>query len=195
MRRAFRAAGHDAWSCDLLPADDGGEHLLGDVRQYLDRAWDAMIAFPDCTYVCGSGLHWNKRRPERAAETEKAVAFFRFLWNQPIPLIAMENPVGCLSTRICKPSQIIQPHQFGDDASKATCLWLKGFPPLRGTMDFPPRLVNGKKRWGNQTDSGQNKLPPSEDRWKLRAKTYPGIAAAMAAQWKDDASTAFCLAA
>ena len=96
---------------------------------------------------------------------------------------AIENPIGCISTRIRKADQIIHPHQFGDDASKATCLWLKDLPKLTATGHVPPRIVNGRKRWANQTDSGQNKLPPSADRWKLRSKTYPGIAAAMAMQW------------
>lgn len=103
--------------------------------------------------------------------------------NAPIPKIAMENPIGCLSTKYRKPDQIIQPYNFGDNASKSTCLWLKGLPLLEKTKFIEPRMINGKPRWANQTDSGQNNLGPSEDRWKERSKTYQGIADAMAIQW------------
>ena len=142
-----------------------------------------MIAHPPCTYLCSSGLHWNKKFPDRQQKTEDALVFVRQLLSAPIPKIALENPIGCISTRIRKPDQIIQPHQFGHDASKATCLWLKGLPPLTPTAYVEPRIINGKKRWSNQTDSGQNKLPPSENRWALRSETYKGIALAMATQW------------
>ena len=101
----------------------------------------------------------------------------------PIHMIALENPIGCISTRIRKSDQIIQPWQFGSDASKATCIWLKNLPLLVPTKIYPPRIVNGKKRWGNQVDSGQNKLAPTDDRWKIRSRTYQGIADAMAQQW------------
>ncbi|RMD97834.1 MAG: hypothetical protein D6816_17100 [Bacteroidetes bacterium] len=208
VRRAFRKRGHDAWSCDLLPAEDGSEyHIQGDVLSVLDDGWDMMLAFPPCTYLCSSGLHWNKRRPERAKKTEEALEFVRALLNAPIDNIALENPIGCISTRIRKPDQVIQPYQFGHDASKATCLWLKNLPVLKPTEFVPPRYVckcghsfsydlgkygcpnccgeNGaaRPRWANQTDSGQNRLGPSDDRWKERSKTYPGIAKAMAEQW------------
>jgi hypothetical protein len=184
VRDAFRANGHDAWSCDLLPCDaDPTCHHQGDVADIIDHDWDLMIAHPPCTYLASSGLHWNKRRPERAAQTEEALKFVLMLANAPIPRIAIENPIGCLSTRWRQPDQIIQPHQFGHDASKATCLWLKGLPPLRPTAHISPRMVNGRPRWSNQTDSGQNKLPPSTDRWAIRSKTYQGIADAMANQW------------
>lgn len=183
VRDAFIAAGHDAMSCDLLPTDMPGPHYHGDVRNVMYSEWDLMIAHPPCTYLCSSGLHWNKRRPERAAQTEAALEFVRMLLDASIPRIALENPIGCISTRIRKPNQIIQPHQFGHDASKATCLWLKGLPPLRPTKMVEPRIVDGRPRWKNQTDSGQNKLSPSSDRWAIRSATYPGIAAAMAAQW------------
>ena len=184
VRDAFRANGHYAWSCDLLPCDaDPTWHHQGDVTDILDHDWDLMIAHPPCTYLASSGLHWNKRRPERAAQTEEAFKFVLMLENAPIPRIAIENPIGCLSTRWRKPDQIIQPHQFGHDASKATCLWLKGLPPLRPTAHISPRMFNGRPRWSNQTDSGQNKLPPSNDRWAIRSKTYQGIADAMADQW------------
>ena len=142
-----------------------------------------MIAPPPCTYLCSSGIHWNKRRPERAAQTEDALEFVRELLAAPIERIALENPVGVISSRIRKPTQIIQPYQFGHDASKQTALWLKGLHPLRPTSFVEPRVVDGKPRWANQTDSGQNRLPPSADRWALRSATYAGIAAAMAAQW------------
>lgn len=115
--------------------------------------------------------------------TEDALAFVRLLLDAPIPRIALENPIGCISTRIRKPDQTIQPWQFGHDASKATCLWLKNLPTLKPTQEVAPRIVNGRKRWGNQTDSGQNRLGPSDDRWKIRSETYAGIADAMAAQW------------
>lgn len=186
VRSAFRKRGHDAWSCDLLPADDSQEyHLQADIQVVLgrDSNWDLMIAHPPCTYLSVSGLHWNKRRPERAKQTEEAIDFVSKLLGTPIRKIALENPIGVLSTRLRKPDQIIQPYDFGEDASKATCLWLKGLPKLRGTHYVEPRLADGKKRWANQTDSGQNKLGPSEDRWKKRSVTYQGIADAMASQW------------
>lgn len=182
VRDAFIAAGHEAMSCDLLPTEAPGPapHYQGDVREVLDDGWDMMIAHPPCTYLAVSGLHWNSRRPERAQQTEDALAFVKMLMDANIPRIAIENPIGCISSRIRKPDQIIQPWQFGHDASKATCLWLKGLPPLASTNILP----GGKQaRRANQTASGQNKLPPSPDRWKLRSVTYPGIAAAMAAQW------------
>jgi len=183
VRDAFIRAGHEAMSCDLLPTDAPGPHYQGSVLDILSSGWDLMIAHPPCTYLCSSGLHWNKRRPERAQQTEDALLFVRQLLDAPIPMIALENPIGCISTRIRQPDQTIQPWQYGHDASKATCLWLKGLPLLRPTDFVAPRVVNGKSRWGNQTDSGQNKLPPSADRWKVRSETYPGIADAMARQW------------
>lgn len=108
VRGAFARAGHDACSCDLLPSERFGRHMIGDVRNILGAGWDMMIAFPPCTYLCSSGLHWNKRIPGRAELTEKALAFIRTLLDAPIPRIALENPVGCISTRIRKPDQIIQ---------------------------------------------------------------------------------------
>ena len=184
VRDAFIRAGHYAASCDILPSESPlGDHYQCDVLTILDHDWDLMIAHPPCTYLCASGLHWNKRRPERAQQTEEALDFVRRLLDAPIARIALENPIGCISTRIRKPDQTIQPHQFGHDASKATCLWLKGLPLLTSTKHIAPRVVDGRKRWGNQTDSGQNKLPPSADRWKIRSETYQGIADAMANQW------------
>jgi hypothetical protein len=183
VRDAFLRAGHEALSCDLLPTDVPGPHYQGDVRDLLADGWDLMIAHPPCTYLCSSGLHWNKRVLGRQALTDEALDFVRLLLAAPVPRIALENPIGCISTQIRRPDQTIQPWQFGHDASKATCLWLQGLPPLMPTDIVAPRIVNGKRRWANQTDSGQNRLPPSADRWKIRSETYAGIAAAMAAQW------------
>lgn len=180
VRDAFRARGHDAVSCDLLPSDKPGPHYQGDVSDIIADGWDLMVAHPPCTYLCSSGLHWNKKRPERAAKTEEALRFVEFLMNAPVPRIAIENPIGCISTRICKPDQTIHPWQFGHPESKATCLWLKLLPALTPT-DILPRPESG--RWSNQTASGQNKLAPSANRWKIRSTTYQGIADAMAAQW------------
>lgn len=188
IREAFRAWGHDAWSCDLLPAEDGSpHHFQCDVRD-LDLSQYDMLGFhPDCTFLTVAGIHWNNRG--RGWErTEQAVEFARWCMSHDVPWY-LENPVSILSTRIRKPDQSIQPYQFGEDASKRTCLWLNGLPPL--TIDpakrRPGRTVEHKgrtvERWSNQTDSGQNKLPPSENRWRERARTYPGIAHAMAEQW------------
>ena len=183
VRDAFRARGHFAMSCDLLPSEQPGPHHQGDVRELLGQEWDLLIAHPPCTYLSVSGRHWTTRGLRDPKLTEDALDFVRLFMNAPIERVAIENPVSVISSRIRKPDQIIQPYQFGHDASKKTCLWLKGLPLLKPTQMVEPRIVNGKQRWGNQTDSGQNKLPPSKDRWKLRSKTYKGIADAMAAQW------------
>ena len=183
VRDAFRARGHFAMSCDLLPSEQPGPHHQGDVRELLGQEWDLLIAHPPCTYLSVSGMHWTTRGLRDPKLTEDALDFVRLFMDAPIERIAIENPVSVISSRIRKPDQIIQPYQFGHDASKKTCLWLKGLPLLTPTQMVEPRIVNGKQRWGNQTDSGQNKLPPSKDRWKLRSKTYEGIANAMAAQW------------
>jgi hypothetical protein len=180
VRDAFRALGHDAWSCDLLPSKVGGPHLQQDVAEVLGMGWDLMIAHPPCTYLASSGLHWNHRRPGRAEQTEQALDFVRLLMDAPIARIAIENPVGCISTRIRRPDQIVQPWHFGDDASKATCLWLKGLPLLQDRNRLPG---DRSTRRANQTPSGQNRLGPSPDRWALRSATYPGFARAMAEQW------------
>lgn len=196
VRDAFREAGHNAWSCDLEGVDPAGKwsdfHLRGDLRRFLNATpdgerWDMLIAFPPCTYLCSSGLHWNSRRAGRSAKTEAALEFVRELMGADIDRIGIENPQGCIGTRIRPADQWIQPYEFGEDASKKTGLWLKNLPPLRPTERFPGRLVihNGKtvERWSNQTDSGQNILPPSSERAALRGKTYTGIAIAMAQQW------------
>lgn len=183
VRDAFLAAGHDAMSCDLLPTDAPGPHYEGDVRDVLNDGWDLMVAHPPCTYLSVSGMHWTRRGLRDPQLTEDALDFVRLLIGAPIKRIAIENPVSVISTRIRKPDQIVTPYQFGHDASKKTCLWLKNLPPLQPTQYVEPRVVNGKPRWGNQTDGGQNKLAPSTDRWKIRSETYTGIAAAMADQW------------
>lgn len=180
VREAFRLRGHDATSCDLLETDIPGPHYQGDIRDILTDGWDLMIAHPPCTHLAVSGAH---RFKYKQAEQAEALDFIRLLLDAPIPKIALENPVGIISTKIRKPDQIIQPYQFGEDASKRTCLWLKHLPCLEPTLYVPPKEVGGRRVWGNQTPSGQNKLGPSPDRWKLRSKTYQGIADAMADQW------------
>lgn len=242
IRDAFRKRGHNAWSCDLLPCEESpfeGYHLHGDVRNVLHgnipktmnrRApsritWDVFIMHPDCTYLCSSGLHWNKRgilvdgRP-RAQLTEEALQFVRDIMAAPIACILVENPRGCIGTRIDamqygfttqKATQTIQPYQYGHDASKTTDLWLKGIEPITPTKYVEPRCVcvrcswvghkraareafsNGcpqcgqepgklRPRWANQTDSGQNRLSPSDHRWQQRSRTYDGIGEAIADQ-------------
>lgn len=183
VRDAFIAKGHDAMSCDLLPTDKPGPHYQGDVFDIINDGWDLMIAHPPCTYLAVSGMHWTKRGLRDPQLTEDALEFVDSLLNAPIKRIALENPVSIISSRIRKPDQIIQPWQFGHNASKKTCLWLKNLEPLKPTEVVEPRVVNGKKRWDNQTDSGQNKLSPSDDRWKVRSTTFQGIANAMAEQW------------
>lgn len=203
-RAAFRRLGHLAWSCDLVPARDGSPfHLLGDVRRHLDRApdgvaWDLAIFHPDCTYFVnsaawafGDGPYHQRVKPgtlvgrARRLARQRDAAFVRELRDAPIPRIAIENPRGYLVHVLGPASQSIQPNQFGEDASKETCLWLYDLPPLVPTCQIAPRMVDGRPRWGNQTDAGQNRLTPSDDRAMKRAETFPGIAAAFAAQWGD----------
>jgi hypothetical protein len=183
VRDAFIRAGHDAMSCDLLPTDVAGPHYQGDVTDIINDGWDLMVAHPPCTYLSVSGMHWTTRGLRDPQLTEDALNFVRLLLDAPIKRIALENPISVISSRIRKPDQIITPYMFGHNASKKTCLWLKDLPPLISTEMIAPRIIDGKKRWGNQTDSGQNKLGPSADRWKIRSETYQGIADAMAAQW------------
>jgi len=185
VRDAFIRRGHDAWSCDLLPTDVPGPHFQRDVLEVIENngPWDMLIAFPPCTYLCVSGMHWTTRGLRDPKLTEDALEFVRKLMSASIPRIALENPIGAISSRIRKPDQIIQPYEFGEDASKRTCLWLKLLRPLKPTKHIEPRIINGRKRWGNQTDSGQNKLTPSDTRWKERSETYLGVAEAMAEQW------------
>lgn len=193
VRDAFMRRGHYAMSCDLLPTSTPGPHYQGDVRDILYLGWDMMLAFPPCTFLCSSGMHWNKNPDSYrygGAQTEEALDFVRLLMGAPIKRKVIENPMGCIGTRIRPATQWVQPYEFGDDASKRTGLWLDELPQLvadprarvAGRMVMQP---NGKlvERWANQTDSGQNKLGPSDDRAMLRSKTYQGIADAMAAQW------------
>lgn len=225
VRRAFERVGWDAWSCDLLPAADGSaKHFQCDVLTVLDRGWDAVISHPVCTYLTNSAA-WAFKDPDferypgvgyhqkvvegtltgaaRRKAREDAHAFALAVWNAPARFKVLENPVGALSTLWRKPSQIIQPYHFGDDASKATCLWIEGWPLLQPTQYVEPRLVCGdcrkvnaygqhkclacgshvlRPRWANQTDSGQNRLSPGDTRSSLRSETFPGIAAALASQ-------------
>jgi hypothetical protein len=183
VRDAFLAQGHQAMSCDLLPTDSPGPHYQGDVFDIICDGWDLMVAHPPCTYLSVSGMHWTTRGLRDPQLTEDALDFVRALMAAPIERIAIENPVSVISSRVRKPDQIINPYEFGHDASKKTCLWLQNLPALQPTQMIEPRIVNGRKRWGNQTASGQNKLAPSADRWKIRSETYAGIAAAMADQW------------
>jgi hypothetical protein len=211
VREAFRKKGHDVWSCDLLPTEIPGNHHQGDVLEILEEKWDMLIAFPPCTYLCSSGLHWNKRRPGREEQTYDAMLFvFNLLGigfiQHDIPKVVIENPIGCISSNYRKPDQIIQPYQFGHDASKSTCLWLKNLPTLKPTKYIEPiygctcgarfELTLGKHGcpncsgtgkarhiWGNQTPSGRNALGPSATRAMERSRTYTGIADAMAEQW------------
>jgi hypothetical protein len=171
VRRAFRDRGHDAWSCDLLPAEDGPDwHFRRDVISVLDRGWDMMIAHPPCTDLAVSGArHFSVKQAD--GRQERALDFVRALMDAPIPRIAIENPISIISSRICKPDQIIQPWQFGHGETKATCLWLKGLPKLT-----PTNIVEGR-------EARIHRMPPGPNRWKERSRTLEGIAAAMADQW------------
>lgn len=184
VRDAFIAMGHDAVSCDLLPTETPGPHYQGSVLDILDDGWDMMIAFPPCTHLATSGARWFKEKREDGRQ-QQGIDFFMALATANIEKIAIENPIGIMSTQWRKPDQIVQPYEYGHDASKATCLWLKGLPSLVPTEHVEPRIVDGKKRWANQTNSGQNVLGPSPDRWKVRSKTFQGIADAMAKQWGE----------
>lgn len=170
VREAFRRRGHDAWSCDLLPSADDTYHMQCDIEWMLDKSpfWDLMIAFPPCTHLAVSGARWFKQKQREQA---RAVQFFQTLANTNIGKIAIENPIGIMSTLYRKPDQIIQPWMFGHGETKATCLWLKGLPKL-----VPTHIVEGRhgRVW---------REPPHPDRWKRRSITYQGIADAMAEQW------------
>jgi len=171
VREAFRKMGHDAWSCDLLPADDDSPyHIQGDVLQVLNDGWDLMVAHPPCTHLAVSGArHFAEKIAD--GRQQEGIDFFMAMVNAPIPRIAVENPICIMSTKYRKPDQIIQPWQFGHGETKATCLWPKNLPKLT-----PTNIVEGRENrvW---------KMPPSKDRWKLRSETYQGIADAIAAQW------------
>ena len=197
VRRAFAERGHEVYSCDLLPADDGETkyHYQGDIMDILYDDWDFACFHPPCTYLTNSaewaykdGPYHQKVKPgtlvgkERREAREDAVKFFMSIWESNCPKICIENPIGVMS-KYLKPTQYIQPYEYGEDASKKTCLWLKGLPPLKPTKYVEPRIVDGKKRWGNQTDSGQNKMTPSDSRGHDRSLTPQGWAGAMAGQW------------
>lgn len=193
VRRAFAARGHDAWSCDLLPAEDrSNRHIIGDVRDILDDGWDLlMVAHPPCTRLCNSGVRWLHRPPrgktldEMWAQLEEGVALFSACWRAPIPRVAVENPVmhrhaaERMPTDLPRP-QIVQPWWFGDPAFKATGLYLRGLPPLVATDRLtPPATGTAEHRaW-----SHVHRMPPSPDRGRERSRTYAGLAAAMASQW------------
>lgn len=171
VRDAFRRKGHLAWSCDLLPSENGGEfHHQGNIFDWLSKGfeWDLMIAFPPCTHLAVSGARWFK---DKQREQTEAIAFALYLAWASVPKIALENPIGVLSTRWRKPDQIIQPWQFGHGETKATCLWLKGLPNL-----VPTNIVEGRH-------ARVHREPPGPERWKNRSRTYQGIADAMAEQW------------
>lgn len=172
VRDAFIRAGNDAVSCDLLPSESPGPHIQADVREVLNDGWDLMIAHPPCTLLATCGARsW----PGREAEQEEALDFFRELLAAPIERICVENPISIAATRIRPPNQVIQPWQYGHGEMKTTCLWLKQLWRLR-----PTKIVEGRTQRAN--DRG-----PHQTRWKRRSKTYPGIAAAMAEQWHENA--------
>ena len=175
VRDAFKANGHDAWSCDILPSDTTGQHIQGDVLDVLDDGWDLMIAHPPCKYLCVGGNNWLNRRPDLdwRGNREKAVEFFMALINAPIPKIAVENPIGVMSTRYRKPDQIVHPFMFGHEYRKDTCLWLEGLPKL-----VPTKMIDPPYK---KLDFWSDKRNPNGR--SLKSVTFQGIAAAMADQW------------
>lgn len=190
VRRAFAELGHDAWSCDLLPAEDGNnKHFIGDVRDFLHLDWDLLAVFhPPCTRLCNSGVRWlhtpppGKTKEQMWQELEEATELFSDLWNAPIEKICVENPVmhHHAKSRIKNYSeftQSIQPWQFGHGETKRTCLWLKNLPPLTAT-----NIVDGREQ-------RVHRLPPGPDRWKERSRFFKGIADAMANQWGHESLT------
>ncbi len=192
VREAFRARGHDAWSCDLLPAeDDSFYHLQRDVLEVLHgcRApdhgfieWSLIVAHPPCTFLTVSANKWmgHPKFPNRAQDREAAAAFFMALYDAPVARVAVENPIGVMSTRFRKPDQVIQPWMFGHGETKATCLWLRGLPKLAPTHAKADLFQAPEPQ---EREQRLHKLPPSPTRWMERSKTFPGIAAAMADQW------------
>jgi hypothetical protein len=181
VRDAFAALGHDAWSCDLLPTERPGQHIQDDVLQHLGDGWDLMVAHPPCTYLTRNGApHWSK--PGWHDRAEQAFAFVTALWQAPVSRMALENPIGRLNRWWRYPDQVIQPFYFGHPYSKRTCLWLRGLPPLMATQ-----VVAEHQPWaqGNYVDraTGQLRAGGKVRSSKDRSRTFPGIAAAMAAQW------------
>lgn len=184
VREAFRALGHDAWSCDILPAEDGSlYHIPGSVLDHdiAKQGWDLLIAHPDCTFLTVSANRWASEEWRIEARLA-AMHFVRALWAFPVPRICLENPIGVLSTFWRAPDQTIQPWQFGHRATKATCLWLKNLPALV-TTDIvgppPSEMTLAEKREWNEV----HRAAPGPERWKDRSRTYRGVATAMAAQW------------
>ena len=171
VREAFAELGHDAWSLDILPSEQGGKHIQLKA-QLMPRAWykqfDLLIAHPPCTHLAVSGARWWK---DKQSEQMEALTFVRWIFDLPVPRLALENPVSIISSAIRKPDQIIQPWQFGHGETKATCLWLRGCPLL-----IPTKIVEGR-------EARVHREPQSRDRWKHRSRTYEGIAKAMANQW------------
>jgi hypothetical protein len=191
VAKAFRNKGHEAYSCDILPCSGGHPewHIQGDVIKQLENDWDMVLAFPPCTHLAVSGAaHFAKKRAD-GRQQEGIDFFMRFANLDHVPKVMIENPIGIMSRIWRKPDQIIQPYQFGEDASKRTCLWLKGLPILIETNRVVGRFVStptGKlvERWANQCDNyGHDKTSPSPERSRIRSKTYDGIANAMAEQW------------
>lgn len=176
VRDAFIAKGHEALSCDLLPTEADGPHYQGDVADLLHFPWDMIVAFPPCTDLTVSGARWHAGKRKNGSQYAGA-SFFMRLATAPCPRIAIENPIGIMSSLWRKPDQVIQPWQFGHGETKATCLWLKGLPPLR-----PTRIVDGR-------EARVHRMPPGPDRARERSRTFPGIAAAMAEQWPGDLLT------
>lgn len=168
VRDAFRAHGHDAWSCDLLPTEVPGPHWMAHVEHILGLGWDLMVAHPPCTHLAVSGSrHFHRKQREQA----EALDFVRLLMAAPIDRWCIENPVSVISSAIRPPDQIIQPWQYGHGEVKATCFWLKNLPKLT-----PTHYVHGREQ-------RVHRMPPSPDRWKERSRTYQGVADAMAQQW------------
>jgi hypothetical protein len=191
VTKEFRSLGHEAWSCDILSCSGGHPewHIEGDVVPILKDNWDMVLAFPPCTHLAVSGAaHFAKKRAD-GRQQEGIDFFMQFTKLNHVPKVAIENPIGIMSKIYRKPDQIIQPYQFGEDASKRTCLWLKGLPILIETCRVVGRMVttpNGKmvERWANQCSNyGHDKTSPSPERSRIRSKTYLGIAKAIANQW------------
>lgn len=169
VRDAFIRQGHTALSCDMLPTETPGPHYQGDVRDVLCDNWDLVIAHPPCTDLAVSGARWFPLK--RANGSQQASIDFFMLFSKLCCKFAIENPIGIMSRIYRKPDQIIQPWQYGHGETKATCLWLRGLPKLQ-----PSNIVSGR-------EARVHKMPPSENRWKERSRTYEGVAEAMAKQW------------
>jgi len=168
VRGSFLLKGHDVLSCDLLPTEKTGSHYQGDIRDCFNEKWDLFVCFPPCTHICVSGARWFK---DKQVEQKEAISFFMEMINAPVERIAIENPIGIMSTIYRKPDQIIQPWQYGHGETKATCLWLKNLPKLK-----PSNIVGGR-------EARVHLMPPSTNRGLERSRTYSGIAHAMADQW------------